>query len=252
MVIPALPETPGQFMEMRKIWARTPEGAAALTVLAFKLYMDNPDRGLACVVSMMDRNAGLLVPDVPGAWEGLSPSPYLRGRLANLGVQPFIADSYFLESRPETGYVLPSPPWTVRVMSDGKAREDAGKVKVFVQCSGASLPRPVELRRSAGGLWLADGISSLVMRVAPAHTRQEDLVRPDLIPDRNGSFPVILLWGAGGLAVLVAGGAVFLLLHRSRREGRGTLQDMPRDSCPRTGSDPAEGLSEREPQVWIL
>lgn len=138
IIFPGLPDTLAEFLALPQSQMSTPFDTAALTVLALSIYPENKE--LAC--SMLDALRG--------------PRP-----LSNMDKQ-FIADrfrgkeylmrSYFDGSSPENDYT-PTVPYTVTVSENPYSYQEPAFAKLFVSCSGADSPRPVQLRKAKDGKW---------------------------------------------------------------------------------------------------
>ncbi|MGN1442719.1 MAG: DUF6935 domain-containing protein, partial [Acutalibacteraceae bacterium] len=112
---------------------------AALTVLALSLYPENKEQSFAMLEALR------------------GPRP-----LSNMDKQ-FIADrfrgkdyvmrSYFDGSSPENDYT-PSEPYTVTVSENQYSYAEPNFAKLFIACSGADSPRPVQLRKAKDGKWV--------------------------------------------------------------------------------------------------
>ena len=133
-----IPKTLDQFLSLPQSAMSTPYDTAALTVLALSVYPENKELAL----KMLEALRG--------------PRP-----LSNMDKQ-FIADrfrgkeylmrSYFDGSSPENDYT-PSVPYTVSVSENQYSYQENGFAKLFVSCSGADSPRPVQLRKAKDGKW---------------------------------------------------------------------------------------------------
>ena len=133
-----IPKTLEQFLSLPQSAMSTPYDTAALSVLALSVYPENKELAL----KMLEALRG--------------PRP-----LSNMDKQ-FIADrfrgkeylmrSYFDGSSPENDYT-PSVPYTVTVSENQYSYQENGFAKLFVACSGADSPRPVQLRKAKDGKW---------------------------------------------------------------------------------------------------
>ena len=133
-----IPKTLDQFLSLPQSAMSTPYDTAALSVLALSVYPENKELAL----KMLEALRG--------------PRP-----LSNMDKQ-FIADrfrgkeylmrSYFDGSSPENDYT-PSVPYSVTVSVNQYSYQENGFAKLFVACSGADSPRPVQLRKAKDGKW---------------------------------------------------------------------------------------------------
>lgn len=159
--IPKIPPSIEAFGALQAQLAQTPEGGAALMVLALLLYSENAALGQACLALAVDANRLQ-----PGA-EGYGGQQLQRRELALIRTQitgqGHLPRSYIAGATPENGYALPEPPYTITTSRNPYSGDEAaGQVKCFVASSGAASPRPVTLRRDAEGLWKASEWSSLL------------------------------------------------------------------------------------------
>ncbi len=163
--INTLPATMDDFLALRDNLPKTPEGGAALFVVAMYGYTQDPDLGTDMFTVALDRtrlsqNAGGYKGFVPAASVMNYPKSYLIPK-------PYLARSYFMETGPDTGYTLPQPPYTVRLTRNKHSQQNNGDVKIFVDCSGADSPRPIILRQNNRGIWKAVNVNSLFVGIRP-------------------------------------------------------------------------------------
>ncbi len=174
VVIPGIPDSIEDFMELRNSTAVTPEGGAAMFVLALYLYSAEKDFGLDAVTVMLVNDDRHLKRGDSG-YKGYSPVNPVRYLLNRVVVKPYIARSYFKGSVPENGYALPTgSPLKLSITRNKYSVISEREVKVFVYSSGAATPRPVKLKRNSAGIWKADEFSSLVVGVAPPVKEEKD------------------------------------------------------------------------------
>lgn len=162
--IEQLPQSVEDFLALQAQVAGTPQGGAAMMVVALLLYADDVELGHACLSVAVDRDRLSEGEKGYAGWQ-------LRGRARQLirtqiGGQPHIPRSYIQGTSPENGYQLPPPPYELSISDNPYSGDiEAGTYKVFVACSGAASPRPVMTRRDASGLWKACEWSSLLMGI---------------------------------------------------------------------------------------
>lgn len=138
IAFPFIPDSFERFLSLPQSAMTTPLDTAALTVAALSVYPENKELSL----KMLDVLRG--------------PRP-----LTNMDKQ-FIADrfrgkdylmrSYFDGTSPENDY-NPSVPYTVTVSENPYSYTEPNFAKLFVACSGADSPRPIELRKAKDGKW---------------------------------------------------------------------------------------------------
>jgi len=163
--LPVMPGSTEEFLRMQEELAGTPEGGAAVLVMALLLYRDNPDFGAACVAASVDRS------------RVTTDGSLRRGdgrRIAEqFAANPGIPAAYIEGTSPGEGYALPEMPWRLEMSTNPYSGDPGGdETKLFLSCSGADSPRPVSLRKDARGLWRAYEWSSLLMGIRPAGRRE--------------------------------------------------------------------------------
>lgn len=166
--IDRLPQSAGEFAALQEQVARTPQGGAAMMVVALLLYAGDETLGQQCLAAAVGRER---LQEGPRGFEGWQlRAGDLQLIRMQVGDKDYIPRSYFAGATPEDSYRLPSPPYVLEFSDNPYSGDpDSGRYKVFVACSGASTPRPVTLERDEGGIWRASEWSSLVVGVqAPA------------------------------------------------------------------------------------
>ncbi|MHB1354345.1 MAG: DUF6935 domain-containing protein [Anaerolineae bacterium] len=158
--IAALPTNLEELLVLQSSLAATPEGAAAVLVAVLLAYVAlDPfaEQYLALVVD-------------PGQLQGEALRATDRQRLKlQLISKERTIHSLVQGATPENGYQLPDPPYHLSFSRNPySGKDESGRVKVYIACSGASTARPVSLRRSADGLWRAWEYSTLLVGVAAA------------------------------------------------------------------------------------
>jgi hypothetical protein len=162
--IDQLPQSVDDLIALQQQVAQTPQGGAAVMVVALLLYAGDVDLGHGCLSVAVDQDRLSEGDKGHAGWQ-------LRGRARQLirtqiGGQPHIPRSYIQGTSPENGYELPAPPYELSFSDNPYSGSiEAGTYKVFVDCSGAASPRPVMLRRDARGIWKACEWSSLLVGV---------------------------------------------------------------------------------------
>ncbi len=168
IVIGTIPETLDAFVALRDRIAETPEGGAAVTVVAMLLYAREPEAplGRQALTLALDRSRIKPSDTAMLGWKlRLIDVQRLEMRVAG---RPWMIFSYFKGTTPEQGYRLPPPPLVITVYPDPLTADADGEFrKVFVGCHGADSPRPVTLKRNTSGVWKAWEWSSLTVGVKP-------------------------------------------------------------------------------------
>ena len=168
-----LPRDVEEFVMLRNQVATTPQGGAAMMVVALLAYVEDQELGQQCLTVAVDR--GRLSEGSKGykGWQLSNRDlQFLRGQL---GGKEHLARSYIEGTGPDNGYCLPDPPYSV-VCTDNQYSGDpaSGSFKVFVNCSGAATPRPVTAKVNDKGIWKVSEWSSLLVGVEPPAKRVSD------------------------------------------------------------------------------
>ncbi len=161
--ITKIPASVEEFVEMRNQIATSPEGGTAMFLLALKMYIDHPDLAEQCFVTIVDRNS-LREGNVYKGYQLLNGDmDLIKRQMAN---NKLIPNSYIKGAQPENNYSVKLPyiyEFTSNRYSGDKA---AGQFKVFAACSGASSPRPMNLKRNNRGIWKLTNWSSVLVGIA--------------------------------------------------------------------------------------
>jgi hypothetical protein len=161
----AFPRSIEEFVALRDQVATTPQGGAAMMVVALALYAEDRSLGEQCLAAAV---AAERLAEGGGGYQGWRLRRSDLQRLhEQVKAQPYLPYSYILGARPEDGYALPAPPYTLEFSANRYSGDPAeGRFKVFLACSGAATPRPVTVRRNALGVWQAYEWSSLIVGIA--------------------------------------------------------------------------------------
>ena len=161
--IDKVPGTIDEFIEMRNQIATTPEGGAAMFLLALKMYTENPELAKKCFVVMVDRNS-LKAGNVYKGYQLFDGDMNLIKN--QLGHDKNIPNSYIKGSSPQNHYAVKLPYEYVFTANRYSGDKNAGQYKLFVACSGASSPRPMSLKRNNRGIWKLTNWSSVLVGIA--------------------------------------------------------------------------------------
>ena len=160
VTVKQVPNTVEDFVKYRDKIAKTPEGGATIFLLALKIYTDNPKLGKQCLVVAVGRN-NLQSGDVYKGHELLkSDMSLIKRQIINKNRR--LPNSYIKGSSPENLYKVKLP-YTYEYMSNPSSGDvSSGVYKIFVKCSGADSPRPINLEMNNRGYWKATSWSSLL------------------------------------------------------------------------------------------
>jgi hypothetical protein len=168
IAIGTIPETLDAFVALRDRITGTPEGGAAVTVVAMLLYARDPDDelGRQALTLALDRSRIKPSDTAMLGWR-LRPIDVQRLEMRVAG-RPWMLQSYVKGTSPEEGYRLPAPPLVMTVFPDRLTGNVESELrKVFIVSSGADSPRPVTLKQNTSGIWKAWEWSSLTVGVRP-------------------------------------------------------------------------------------
>lgn len=172
-----LPASVTEYEQMRNELATTPEGGAAMFLVALELYTRNPELGMQCIIMQTDRK---LLQQKPGAgsYKGFQLGRSTQYRLKDqLKRYPYLPGSYFPGATPQNAYRENSAPWRFHFTTNPYSGDPAsGTVKLFIASAGADSPRPIKMQRNNRGVWKAKEFSSILMGIRPpASTTDDDL-----------------------------------------------------------------------------
>jgi len=178
ITINSMPNTVEDFLKLRNQIAKTPEGGAAIFIVAMMKYSEDVKMGSKFfTIALARRNISRGRGSDESLYKGFKPARHLnyhlrRFRKKTAAHWPFL---YVQGAKPSNGYAT-STPYTFN-MSRNKysGKESSGKVKVFVECYGVR-PRPMKLVKNNRGYWKALNVSSFWMgSVRPAQNIDDDL-----------------------------------------------------------------------------
>ena len=172
--IDQLPSSVEGFVALRDQVSTTPQGGAAMMVVALLAYASDEKLGQQCLTIAVDRDRLVEGSDGYKGWQlGNRDLRLVRDQLAD---RVYLPRSYIEGTTPENGYQLPDPPHTVAYTGDPRGDTSEGTLKIFVASSGASSPRPVKVKVNARGIWKASEWSSLLVGIrAPVDQTPDDL-----------------------------------------------------------------------------
>ncbi len=162
VTIGQVPSSVDEFIQMRNTISKTPEGGAAMFILATKLYIENEELGKKCLVIAADRSE-LRKGDVYKGFD-LASWHTINSQVAKNNL---VANSYIQGSSPENGYKVELPYKMVFKTGTYSGDPATGKIKIFVECSGADSDRPIHMVKNDKGLWKTSKWSSLFAGLRP-------------------------------------------------------------------------------------
>lgn len=173
--IPSEPSSIDEFVKLRDDIAKTPEGGAAMFVMAMRKYQANPKENIGYLIVSIDRSR---------LDESQGEDSYKGFTIANsdlwlvktqLTKNNYLANSYFKGTSNQNGYATQAP-FVVECKRNQYSVINESTIKVFVKCSGADTPRPITLVKNDKGIWKAKEFSSLLVGIkAPPSNEKDDL-----------------------------------------------------------------------------
>jgi hypothetical protein len=168
-----IPGSIDDFVALRNQVATTPQGGAAMMVVALLAYVEDKELGQQCLAVAVDRGR---LSEGPKGYKGWQLSnrdlQFLRNQLSG---KAYLPRSYIEGTTPENGYELAASPYAVECTDNQYSGDvDSGMYKVFVACSGAATPRPVTVKANNKGIWKASEWSSLIVGVQPPAKQVSD------------------------------------------------------------------------------
>ncbi len=139
----------------------SPEGAAAMVVLAMLTFEQDAALGRALLAQCLIPTRVASAPAAPG---GLKPNSDTEFYIDQFTRDPNIARSYILGTSPQNGYALPEI-LSIALSRNRLSVVSPSEVRVFVDTSGQPHPRPVYAVKGNDGQWRVDDFTSLSVGV---------------------------------------------------------------------------------------
>ncbi len=153
-----------EFTQIRDQLASSPEGGAAVFILALKMFAENPTLGEQCLVIATDRSKL----QQGNVYKGFQIDNFLMNRLKEqIKRYPYIANSYFSGANADNGYTFNTPTEIICSENSYSGDVNSGEFKIFVKSSGADSPRPMYMIKNNRGIWKASEWSSIIMGIVP-------------------------------------------------------------------------------------
>ncbi len=172
ITLPSVPDNIDSFVEIRDQIAISPEGGAAIFVLAMMMFENDRKLGEQAFTVALDRTN--LSESMMG-YKGFTPSQNIKFHLDRFEGKNYWGKSYVAGTSFEDGYKLPST-LKVEIGRNTSSEQSNGDIKVFVKCTGADTPRPITLRKNDKGFWKATECSSMFVDMrAPKQFISDDL-----------------------------------------------------------------------------
>jgi len=142
-----------KFLEIRDKIATTPEGGAAMFLLAMKVYSDDPKLGKQCLVIAADHD-NLQKGDTYVGYD-MMPLEMKMIKMAIIDKNRRLPYSYIIGSKPENNYTVKLP-YVYEFSTNSESGDAAtGTYKLLVKCSGDVTYRNITIKKNNHGLWKA-------------------------------------------------------------------------------------------------
>lgn len=173
--ISSYPTSIEEFTKLRDEFSKTPQGAAAIFILAQAIYVQNQDLGLQCMTLAVDIENLVDVKSGPNVKGKCLNSTKIRDLETRLLPKDYIARASFEGAKVENNY-KPNTPLKISMYQQSIDVETGNRLKIFVDSSGADAGRPITLAKNSAGIWKAFEWSSLQVGVlAPPKVVVDDL-----------------------------------------------------------------------------
>lgn len=161
-----------EFIAFRDKTALTPEGGAVVFLLAMLAFSDNQKLGMQCFTIALDQG-NLSKGDVYKGYKPNGGAMYHIDRLADPKRKrtPYF---YVNGTKFDDGYQAELP-YQFTITTNAYSILGKDKMKVFVQCSGNVMPRPMTMKRNDKGLWKTVEFSSFSLDVSMPSEQKDDL-----------------------------------------------------------------------------
>ncbi len=178
MKIEKIPQSLEEFIALRDMVARTPEGGLACFIVALHHFSTGHADGLSMMIICRDIN-DLSQSNTPGNYKGyILRNSELQLTKMQIGKQKYIPAAYFVGSTPDNNYTIPASGAEFQMSTNAYSGDIAsGRIKIYVTCSGTATPRPATMVINDKGIWKVKEYSSLITGImAPkSEMRQDDL-----------------------------------------------------------------------------
>ncbi len=162
ITIDHIPSTTDEFIQMRDRMAKTPEGGAAIFVLATIKYTQDPEMGRHWVIIATDPY-WLSSSSAGRAYKGFDLGNSANFSLQQTDSKKYIPYSYIKGTSAANGYQPGNTPYKISIERSTDAGD--GMIKIFVQTSGADTARPITMNKNSAGIWKGFEYSSIFVGV---------------------------------------------------------------------------------------
>lgn len=158
-----IPHSLGKFLELQEDVANTPQGAAVMMLVAFRIYQQYPIEGRKCLTAAVTSPL-VSVSSEAGSYEGkiITNVSELTRKLGDYPHLPFV---YYQGAAPDNAYTPDAPPYKVEFSVNNYSyipASDGLRIKVFVHSQAADSARPVASKK-VDGIYRVTEFSSLYL-----------------------------------------------------------------------------------------
>jgi hypothetical protein len=170
--VKSMPRTADEFIALRNTLSSSPEGGAALFMVALITYVDNYDLGRVFFTIALDQSAL----STGSVYKGYAPGGSIQYHLDRFKDPrrkrtPY---AYIKGTSPDKQYAA-SLPYVFSIAQNKYSVQSDGTIKVYVDCSGASYPRPIRMKKNDKGVWKAVEFSSMFLDVQTVEAQNDDI-----------------------------------------------------------------------------
>lgn len=160
-----LSRLPFSFLRWSEIQAEigdTPEGAAALFILALRVYQQYDFEGVKALVSSIFSD-NLLQSSSDESYNGYSLTKgdwnLITSKIGGTSRLPY---AYMKGATPANGYIPDKDPFTIQIYYDKNNSDiSSGSVRLYVMTKGAQSDRPMTIKLDTDNLWRVSNFSSV-------------------------------------------------------------------------------------------
>lgn len=162
VIIEKEPKTVEEFIDLRNKIAISPQGGAAMFILALKIYSEDVNLGTKFIIISVDKNLLIKGNKYKGYDLGRSSWWTIKNQIKK---NKKIPNSYIKGANPENNYTTKLPYRFNFCANPYSGNKTKGDFKVFVKCSGADSNRPMRLKKNTMGIWKVNNWSSILVGI---------------------------------------------------------------------------------------